>query len=544
MESIKDEFMDLGRFAKMKWSGGQLLAFSGLDGITSYADGLVARTTLFPVGLEIVDPGLCQIRFVDEPLSDVLFGTDWFRFKTISGQTSGVLLDRHHLLISGDCRVEKQADAIEVLQKNGLTLLGVKGKFEPDRLRTNMAAAMTARQAWITQRNVPTNLPEITQRTLFRGLTMMKGQIYSPEGNIRCRWSTPDRWPHKDMWLWDSGFHAIGLRHFDPMLAKEVINAMFDAQRDDGFIPHRVNINGAASDFTQPPVLGLAAKLVHQKAPDLDWIRAIYPKLCAYIKWDLEHRDSDGVGLAEWFIEEDPVCRSGESGMDNSPRFDCAKPLDAVDFNSFLTMECEILGEFAEMLHLKKDQTEWKSKHQELCRLINERLWSEKNQFYVDYDTINREQTEVLSSAGFLPLICGAASVDQAKQLARHLADPELFATNVPIPSIAVRDRKHYSKDMWRGPAWININWLVALGLDRYGMKSEATQLRKRTITEIERGCEKYGTFFEYYDDRGEIDPPQLLRKGICDPNNPFRQVIHEFGWTATLYVDLVMESH
>jgi hypothetical protein len=51
-----------------------------------------------------------------------------------------------------------------------------------------------------------------------------------------------------------------------------------------------------------------------------------------------------------------------------------------------------------------------------------------------------------------LPLLCGAASPEQAKCLALHLADPDMFATSFPVPSIAVRDWKHYAKDMWRGP--------------------------------------------------------------------------------------------
>ncbi len=119
-----------------------------------------------------------------------------------------------------------------------------------------------------------------------------------------------------------------------------------------------------------------------------------------------------------------------------------------------------------------------------------------------------------------------------------------MFATAVPIPSIAVRDTEHYSKDMWRGPMWVNINWFIARGLERYGCNAEASALKATTVAEIERTCGKFGTFFEYFDDRREVEPPQLLRKGVCAPElNPYRQVMHEFGWTATLYVDLI-HSH
>jgi len=57
----------------------------------------------------------------------------------------------------------------------------------------------------------------------------------------------------------------------------------------------------------------------------------------------------------------------------------------------------------------------------------------------------------------------------------------------------------------------------------------------------IENGCYRYGTMFEFYDDRNEVDPPALLRKGSCNPaDGPYHQVFHDYGWTATLYVDLV----
>jgi neutral trehalase len=97
---------------------------------------------------------------------------------------------------------------------------------------------------------------------------------------------------------------------------------------------------------------------------------------------------------------------------------------------------------------------------------------------------------------------------------------------------------------MWRGPVWININWLIAFGFDRYGMHDVAEDLRKRTISEIEKSCEKYSVSFEFFDDRLKVDPPKLLRKGKCAPEiNPLHQVFHDYGWTATLYVDLALSS-
>lgn len=93
---------------------------------------------------------------------------------------------------------------------------------------------------------------------------------------------------------------------------------------------------------------------------------------------------------------------------------------------------------------------------------------------------------------------------------------------------------------MWRGPVWINLNWLIIRGFERYGMQEVAASLRTRTMQEIEKACDKFGSLFEFYDDRGEVDPPRLLRKGKCAPEqSPMHQVFHDYGWTATLYADM-----
>jgi len=532
--------MQPSELTRTQWHRGQLLAFSGLDGPTDYEEGLVARTIDSPPGLEIKYPVECRIDFECTISGEVAFYGDCFRFVSAGEEVRGCLLDAHHLLIGTACRVNQVPAGLKVITRGNRTLIGAASHFDAARIDADPDSAWAARTAWLSGQNFEPDSPQ-GKRTLQRALSLMKTQVCSPEGLLQRRWTTPDRWPHKDMWLWDSAFHAIGWRHVDPALAMEMIEAVFDGQRADGFIPLRASPLKTEPVMTQPPVLAYGAKKVVEITGDWNWIARLFPKLCAYVEWDLANRDSDGAGLAEWFIEEHPTCRSGESGMDNSPRFDGALQLDAVDFNAFLANECEVLSGFARHLGNPVAEKRWGHAHRELCRIINERLWSPEHHFYCDLDPATEKHTPVFSSAGFLPLLCGAASEDQALWLGRHLDDPEMFKTNFPVASIAVRNRDFYAKDMWRGPSWININWLIAEGFARYGMEAQAEAIRTSTRREIERCVEKFGVFFEYFDDRGEVEPPELLRKGVCAPEeSPYHQVIHDFGWTAALYVDLL----
>jgi putative isomerase len=530
--------MQLNLLVRDQLHGGQLLAFSGLDGPTDFSDGLIARTAVDSPAIDIKLPGAGRIKFA--PITKVFLGGDFFEIKTAEGEVRGAFLDAHHLLVEGPCKVGECGPEIRTHTTGERCLLGSTKSFDPSLIQADLEAALTARKHWLKALPVPDGLPPLTAQTLAKALSQMKTQVYAPEGRMRRRFTTPDRWPHRGMWLWDSVFHAIGWRHIHPALAREMIDAVLDVQGADGFISH-ANAPQRSSEVTQPPLLALGVKLVNDIDPQPAWIEQVYPKLCAYIEWDFAHRDSDGLGLVEWAIDADPNCRSGESGMDNSSRFDRANRLDAVDFNAYLSLECQILSEFAHDLGRPAEAQDWQARHVELNRLINARLWSEKEKFYLDYDLDRNQPSPVLASVGFMPLICGAASADQARALADHLANPAMFGTPFRIASIAVKDTLNYQKDMWRGPVWININWLIAYGFEKAGLPEIAGSLRAETMKEIEQTCARFGTLFEYFDDRREIDPPSLLRKGSCAPEaSPYHQVIHDYGWTATLYVDLV----
>jgi putative isomerase len=541
----RDLTQRLRAYAQDGWHRGQLLGFSGIESAfpADHEGAIILRTMTEPAGIAVVFPGSARLTFAVTPQSAVVAND----FLIADGTLRGVLVDPYHFLIEGEIKVDHASDELRVETGHGRTLIGTAARFDPSLLTADLRAHLAARSAWLLGQPRLLKAAGPRRQILFRALAVMKGQVSGPEGALSHAWTTPDRFPHKDMWLWDSVFHAIGWRHLDQPLARAMIEAVLDGQRPDGFVPHQMSPTRRPSGYTQPPLLALGAQLVNDIAPDPKWIAHLYPKLAAAVEWDLAHRDHDGDGLLEWFIEGDPTSRSGESGMDNSPRFDFHYPtaLAVTDFNAYIAHECEILGDWAQRLGRAADAMLWRGRHGSICHRINNSLWSVAQSFYCDYDTAAEEQSPVLASSGFLPLLCGAPSVDQAKALLGHLESPESFGTAFPVPSIAASEPGYYAKDMWRGPSWININWLIARGLERYAsygaeFSEAAVRIDEATIAEIERHALRFGTFFEYYDDRREVEPPQLLRKGICDPENPFRQVIHDYGWTTTLYLDLI----
>lgn len=527
------------------WGHGQLLAFSGIDGPTDFDGGICLRTRADQSAgaatiVDVKQPGAAALRLGEERPTACDLSADFFELQFGERRVRGVLLDAWHLLMEGDVRVTCADGKIAVRQENGRTLVAPAQRLRPELIRADMDAAIAARRRWTEDASARN---AITRPAAIKALRQLKGQVYSPEGVFKHRYTTPDRWPHRGCWLWDSAFHAIGARHVDAALARDAISAVFDGQQGDGRVPIRMDPNGRCHpEYTQPPTLTLATWLVMQNSPDMAWLRGLLPKLRAYLLWDVAHRDA-GNGLPYWAIEGEKNCRSGESGLDNSSRFDAATRMEAVDFASFLALEFELLGHLYEQTGDVDAARECRGQHARLCALIRDRLWDAPRGIFMDYDVEQKMFCPVVACTGFLPLICGAATREQAALLAKHLDDPQAFGTRVLLPSVARNDAS-YDTDMWRGPVWVNMVWLVAAGFERYGMQPLADRLRRNIVGEIERWHASHGTMFEYFDADGVMAPDRLKRKGRLAPEVSFyHQCFHDYGWTGTLYLDMLLNK-
>ena len=140
-------------------------------------------------------------------------------------------------------------------------------------------------------------------------------------------------YPHA--WLWDSAFHAIGMRHVDTGRAANELISIFDGQWPNGMLPNvrmyhptgsgrfeallwasqRASTQLATSAISQPPVIAEATQLVGEsldRSTCEELYRAMLPRLEAYHNWIYRERNPRGDGL---FAAVHPW----ETGMDNSP---------------------------------------------------------------------------------------------------------------------------------------------------------------------------------------------------------------------------------
>ena len=524
-----------------KFTGGQLIALSGTSGHTDFDNGLVLRTGFDSKSINIVYPQKLEIKF-DFEIKDSFIGSDWVILQSEKKSHKLVFINASTVALQGDWTIES-INQYKLAEKNGIQIISQREiddsifNFEIDKLISFNQKFLQSKKENITRWKQ-------NQDCVNKALIQINTMICSPEGRINSYWSTPDRWPHRKMWLWDSVFHAAGIRHIDINIAKSILSSVFDCQNEStGFIPHMMTPH-ENSNITQPPVLALGIKLILEKEgysrKSISWMNTFYHRLEKYLNWVFDNRDTDGDGLVEWFIEENEECRSGESGMDNSVRFDEAITLAAVDFNAFLSNEYGIMGKFASLLGKDDEAKIWLEKKNKLDKLINSCLWDSKKKFYFDFNFKNNKISPVKSVAGFLPIFSETACSEQIDYLVEELNNPETFGVEFPIPSISI-DNDNYDTDMWRGPTWVNMNWIIGKSLLSTKHREKGLDIIKKTIEIIENNFDSFGTFFEYYDCKNKIDPPSLKRKKRCDPErSPYHQVFFDYGWTACLYVDMI----
>ena len=369
---------------------------------------------------------------------------------------------------------------------------------------------------------------------------MQKVNVHSPEGKIPCTWTTPDRVPHRNMWLWDSVFHAMAFLTYNKEMAENCIRSVLSQICEDGFMPHMMTPHDS-SDVTQPQVLAWGTWEVYKKTKNKQFLAESVGALDKYLSWDIENRDKNRNGLLEWYTEpgfedspEALACKCGESGLDNSPRFDFDDDMDAIDFSVWAARDAKYLSYIHRELGDARGFTKWWGIYEKIKNAINTLMWDEESGAYYDR-LFGGSLSKVLTPTSFLPLFAGIPSKSQAEKMVKTLTDTNLLWTPLPLATVAKTDPS-YSTDMWRGGVWLNLNYFVIAGLKAYGYDEVADELRCKTLEAVNKWYKKTGAIFEFYSPEDDIVPYMCHRKGAPTKVPDFRKKVHsiiDFNWSS-----------
>ncbi|MBI3036141.1 hypothetical protein HYY73_00060 [Candidatus Woesearchaeota archaeon] len=344
---------------------------------------------------------------------------------------------------------------------------------------------------------------------------------------------------YRHQWLWDSCFHAIVLRHFDTAAAEEELRSLIASQHSDGMIPHesKFNILGKmlpiTSRVTQPPFIARAALEVYEKSRNKQFLASIFPRLHRYHGWLEAQRETNGVLR---------VVDCNESGEDNSvvwddeyvvpvhktymrwfptyvPLFPQLAALRSVTATSVYADALECMAEIAGILGEKEPGNSYRKRNKAVVAAMPKAFRQKDGLYYSK--TRRGKPIPYKTNSIFSPLFAAAITKKEARSLIEgHLLNEREFWTPYAIPTVAISEPKFSAEGYWRGPMWVNINWMLHRGLLRYGFKDAAQVLLQKTIAAI-----KKSGFREYYN---PITGDGLGAK--------------QFGWSA-LVADMILQK-
>ena len=196
--------------------------------------------------------------------------------------------------------------------------------------------------------------------------------------------------------------------------------------------------------------------------------------------------------------------------------------MESPDLNTYLCLQQEALADIATVLGLEKEANQWRQRARELIQEIIARRWDPSSGYF--WATHNGSTIKVRTPFNLFPMLTGKVPSKICAQLVDHLTNEKEFWTRFPVPTVAIDDPKYDPNQMWRGPTWVNVNYLLIEGLQKSGYAELAGTLRRKTLDMINAKNDIY----EYYNPETGERPPKAASN---------------FGWSAAIYIDLAIQE-
>lgn len=354
----------------------------------------------------------------------------------------------------------------------------------------------------------------------------------------------------QEMYYWDTYFINVGL--FESDLTQQAIynceNVSYVIEKH-GFMPNCTFVGHINEPVSQPPYFAFMVKDIYAKTGDDDWLKSKYFLIKKEYEWWMENRCTE-IGLNRYgnlAFSNERYERSSknalsrvvvapdvdiielgkanvaicESGWDWTPRFGFTPMYSCpIDLNSYLYFYEIYLDSLQKKFGIE-DGIDWLEKAKTRKALINQYLWNEEDQIYVDYNFVTGKQYECRSAAAFVPFFVGLADNDKLKGLENSY---RLFMKDYGV----VCTDKDYGHFQWSYPnGWAPVQYIAFHALNNYGKWEQA----KEVATKYMKLCEKlFDEKHDLYEKYNVIDGNDIT----LDESKVHHTMM---GWTAGVYM-------
>ena len=375
---------------------------------------------------------------------------------------------------------------------------------------------------------------------------------------------------------WSNGFIPHIIFHDDSAEKAYFPGADFQKAHINEFSPRSVKTSG----ITQPPVLGFILEEIYHKEEDKnkhkDFYISMTEKIFYFHQYLYENRNIDNEGLVY-------IRHNWESGTDNSAAWDsiwsgytppsyeverkdtthvnqAQRPtkkdydyyLNLIDisrecvydekkmfeklpfivldplFNALLIASNESLINLAKEFGLSEILDKVTTWNQKTVQSLN-KLYDEKLGLYGYFDVKNNRFISIPTAPGLCPIFTSnALPKHRIDELIKTLSSENFAGNNTNdfflCPSLAYNHPAFEARRYWRGPVWININWLLYRGCKKHGYDEIADRIKRDSITLISKNG-----FYEYFSPIGSSE-----QSGFGG---------QDFSWSAALFLDLIAKK-
>lgn len=332
------------------------------------------------------------------------------------------------------------------------------------------------------------------------------------------------------------------------------------------------------SGLTQPPIHAVAALQIYKNAKNKEkakkFLEKIFPKILNFHRYLLTKRDPEKSGLVTIF-------HPWESGLDNSPRWDEAlSKITSKKIPFYVREDTKIVSEkerpsqeeYNKYIYLTELMKKYKYNEEkiykaspfkikdvvfssilhvsnnallEISKIIGENhpeitYWiktTKKNFFsyfcdgiknealLYDFDLVQNKRIVKRTVASLVPIYTDLLKKAQINRIIYWLNHAHYCGQNCRYPlttSNSLNEKDFNALNYWRGPIWVNCNWMLYKGLLQQGFFEKAEVIKNAIVNLV-----KENGFYEYYN--------PLTGKGLGGNN---------FSWTASLLIDLLSTNN
>lgn len=284
------------------------------------------------------------------------------------------------------------------------------------------------------------------------------------------------------------------------------------------------------------------------------YLKNIYPELKLHYDWFRRTQRGD---IKEWGREAYST-REGyrwrgrtpnhclTSGLDDYPRANTPHTGELhVDLISWIGMMTRSMKQLAEFLGNEEDASDYAEIETAIVHNINDLHWDPKSQTYCDATIDDFEENAFVCHKGYVSLFpfllrlipANSENDDKILAILDMIHDPNELWTKFGVRSLSISD-EYYGKgeNYWRGPIWVNINYMILDSLIYYHDTSSSEKIREKCslifkelrlniVENVYGEWERTGYAWEQY------DPVSGRGKGVK----------HFLGWTSLVVMIMSM---